>query len=133
MRIMIVEDNAVDRMLLAKIIEKTRLGTVTECADGKVAGEWLIEAAQKNEPYDFVFLDYNVPGLDGISLAAHLRNHSATRELHIIMLTGSSEASVVNRALKAGVSDFVVKPLKQDVIIAKLDAFLKVRAKRNRG
>ena len=71
---------------------------------------------------DFAFLDWNLPNLSGIELVKALR--SQMNDVPIIMLTGESDRDKVMEALKAGATDYIVKPFFRTTLISKLEEVL---------
>jgi DNA-binding response OmpR family regulator len=67
---------------------------------------------------DLLLLDVRLPHVDGIKLCEMLRSHAAYASLPIIMLSGVSSQADIDRALKAGANSYVVKPVKDDKLIA---------------
>ncbi|MDR0324943.1 MAG: response regulator [Oscillospiraceae bacterium] len=85
------------------------------------SGEDALRYIEKKQP-DLFILDIMMPGMDGIELAEKLKESGQTAS--IIFLTGSSSRDVVLRAVKAGASDFIVKPAIKDNVLAKIEKFI---------
>ncbi len=95
---------------------------VSRVADGKRA----VVAIQQQLP-DLVVLDLMLPGLDGIEVCAAVRpDYSGA----ILMLTASDDETDELMALKAGIDDFVTKPVRLPVLLARINALLR-RVMRN--
>lgn len=105
---LVVEDDAFQRRLLLAWLEAFGARGVREAADGAKALE-LFEAA----PADVVVTDWEMPGLDGIALTKRLRDRRRSPDplVPILMATSYGERSRVLRAMRAGVSGYLVKPL----------------------
>jgi len=69
-----------------------------------------LEFARSN-PVTLAITDFNMPGMDGISFFLKLRDVLSDPELPVVMVTGTTDSTVRYRALEAGVSDFLRKPL----------------------
>ncbi len=67
-----------------------------------------------------ILLDYKMPGIDGLEVLEILRSEQATRTIPVIMLTGISSKFMVDRSMKGGAQDFIVKPGSRDVILRKI-------------
>ena len=115
-RILIVDDNPVDRTLLKKILVTIGTGLIDEAENGRIGSFKATTAVEEMKPYDIIFVDWNMPVLNGIDLVRELRSEPMTKNAKIIMLTGASEFDNVKDALAAGVTDFVVKPFTPQVI-----------------
>ncbi|MER6787000.1 response regulator transcription factor [Streptomyces sp. NPDC000658] len=98
-RVMVADDNPVVRAgLTALLRDRDDIAVVAEAADGREA----CEAAVRHRP-DVVLLDVRMPGVDGLSALPHL-----VRTAHVLMLTYSHEAAVVQAALRGGAGGYLV-------------------------
>jgi len=104
LRILMVDDDEADRMLLRRTLRQTglRLADVAEVGYGEAAIAAIYDA-----PYDCVFLDYRLPDLDGLQLIQQLRAQEVTTPL--IVLTGQGDQEIAVELMKAGASDYVDK------------------------
>jgi two-component system, chemotaxis family, protein-glutamate methylesterase/glutaminase len=104
-RILVVDDSAVFRMVLARVIRRTAgMEVVGMAADGNEA----LEAARRLDP-DVVTLDVEMPGMDGLET---LRRLLAERPTRVVMLSSATTAGaeVTMDALRAGAIDAIAKP-----------------------
>jgi CheY-like chemotaxis protein/phage terminase Nu1 subunit (DNA packaging protein) len=76
----------------------------------------------ENHNADLLLLDIEMPEMDGYELTAAIRKTG--QKAPIIFLTGNAKKEYVTKALKAGVSDFVVKPINKDVILTKINKYI---------
>ena len=83
-------------------------------------GVQAIEVALANAP-DLILLDLELPRLDGINVARHIRRNAKLRHVPIIILSGHDPSSHREAAIEAGCSDYLMKPIDFDL----LDAILK--------
>ena len=90
------------------------------CSDSVVSGIHEL----RRRPADLIIMDYEMPGMDGVSGVQRIREMSRYRHVPIIMLTGSSAKSVVKNSLQAGANDFIVKPYRREVLMAKVERYL---------
>ncbi len=111
MRVLIAEDEALIRMDLKEMLEEEGHEVVGEARDGAEA----IELARELRP-DVVFMDINMPGVDGIEAARTVgEEHLAP----VVMVTAFSQAGYVEQASQAGAMAYVVKPFSRaDVLPA---------------
>ncbi|MGD1942815.1 MAG: ATP-binding protein [Leptolyngbyaceae cyanobacterium] len=122
LRILLVDDDAADRLLVRRTLHDTDLtvSAVAEVAYGQAAIAALTET-----PYDCVFLDYQLPDLDGLQLVQQLRAQGFM--LPIIVLTGQGDQETAVQLMKAGASDYVVKSrLNADLITQCIRSVLRV-------
>jgi two-component system response regulator DesR len=101
-RVLIADDEGMIRSALAALLRlETDIEVVAECADGEQA----VAEALRTTP-DVCLLDLEMPGLDGVEVAARLTRALPTR---CIVITRHARPGVLRRALAAGVSGFVPK------------------------
>jgi len=107
LRILIAEDNAVNALIARKMLEK--LGhAVTLAGNGKEAIEALRIA-----PYDLVFMDCQMPEMDGFEATSVIRNCSENwKSIPIVAMTAHAMSGDRERCLNAGMDDYVSKPMK---------------------
>jgi two-component system KDP operon response regulator KdpE len=115
-RILVVDDDPQIR----RVMRVTLTGQSYEVDDAKTGEEALEKVRQ--ERFDLVLLDMNMPGMGGLETCRLLRDHS---EIGIIMLTvHDSEADKVS-ALDAGADDYVTKPFNPPELLARIRAALR--------
>ena len=74
---------------------------------------------------DLIFLDYHMPEIDGVKGLSMIRSDERTKKVPIIMLTAASDRGIVEASIKAGASDFIVKPPSKDLILKKIQTHIK--------
>lgn len=114
LRVLIAEDETIIRLDLRQILEENGLEVCAEARDGLEA----IELARTTRP-DIAVLDMKMPHLDGIEAA---RRIYAERPIPIVMLTAYSEASLVARAVGAGVFGYLAKPFGPSDVVPAIHA-----------
>jgi two-component system response regulator MtrA len=115
-RILVIEDDQSIAEMVG-ILLRTEGFDVSYCADGNQA----LNAFQVVSP-DLVLLDLMLPGRDGIEVCRAIRNTSG---IPIVMLTARSDTSDVVTGLEAGADDYIVKPIKNEELIARIRARLR--------
>ena len=117
-RILVVEDDRSLAELLS--YQLTRAGyQVEQTADGHEA----LARARAEKP-DLVLLDWMMPGLSGVETLKAMREHLDLHRLPIIMCTARDEESSIVDALEAGANDYVQKPIRMPVLLARISAQL---------
>ena len=114
LRILAVDDDPVSLKLLVRHLEGAGHLVVT-ARNGKEA---LAVALQTNP--QIVVTDWMMPEMDGIELCKALRRVRSGRNLYILILTGRAEEDRVVEAFEAGVDDYVVKPFKPKLLLARI-------------
>ncbi len=85
-------------------------------------GEAELKVARENDP-DAILLDVMMPGMDGFKVLRGLKHDQATRDIPVIMLTAKGEAKSIFEAQEAGATDYLIKPVDSDKMIAMLKRF----------
>ena len=115
-RILVVDDDPQIR----RVMRVTLTGQGYEIADAKT-GEEALEKVRE-ERFDLVLLDMNMPGMGGLETCRALREHS---EIAIIVLTVRSGETDKVQALDAGADDYVTKPFSSSELLARIRAALR--------
>jgi len=121
MKILVVDDMSTMRKIIKNMLSKMGCKDITEADDGKPAWE-LIQAAQEaGVPFKFIVSDWNMPGLNGLDLLKNIRSSEIFKALPFLMITAEAEQANVVIAVKAGVSNFIVKPFSIVTLKEKID------------
>ncbi len=120
-RILAVDDDPDALFILDRLLCRQGYRVFT-AAGGRAALEAL-----EREPVDVIVLDVMMPDLDGLQVAAALRQNERTRGVPIILLTASSHTETRLAAMALGVSEFVTKPLNSRDLLARIRAQLHQR------
>jgi putative two-component system response regulator len=119
-RILIVDDEELNRDLMEAMIAS--FGHVSELATNGP------EALEKLTPdFDLVLLDVMMPGMDGFEVAQKIRENQEINDIPIIMVTGLSSQKDRLKAVKAGVNDFISKPVDRVELNVRTDSMLKIK------
>ncbi len=117
-KVLLVDDSASFRAYLNALLTAQRLLVIEEC-DGKAA-----LSAMSQRDIVLVITDYEMPEMDGVALTSRLRaGHPASR-VGVIGITGSDDAFVGVRFLKAGANDIVRKPFLAEEFIGRVNNIL---------
>lgn len=119
-QVLIVDDNAINRRLLAAFMKKRKY-TFKEAKDGLQALKTYKEAEGR---FDNILMDISMPVMDGMTSTRFIREHESNlnfKPAHIIALTGLTSASAKLEAWTSGVDDFLTKP----VDFEKLESLMK--------
>lgn len=121
MRILIVEDNASLRQLLASLFTNAGHEIVAMVDDGSERVEAEIKRCQP----EIVCLDYNLPGRDGITILQSIQAFAP--QIDVLFMTASDENGLAERAADAGASGFIRKPFGQVQIMRELGIVCETR------
>ncbi|WP_342551244.1 PAS domain S-box protein [Paenibacillus sp. FSL R7-0652] len=124
LHILIAEDNEMNRLVLSKMIEK-KGHFVDHVVDGKEA----LEAAERNA-YDIVFMDVHMPKLNGFEVTQALKeNRSSEDGPYIVAVTANALRGDRERCLKAGMDDYISKPIKSESIYQVMETYYNKKQK----
>ena len=120
-RILVVDDRAVNRQLLVKLLSPLGF-EVQEAENGQVA----IDLWQRWQPH-LIWMDIRMPVMDGYQATEYIKTHPSGKETIIIALSASAFEEEKSTILAAGCDDFVSKPIREEEILNKLAQYLGVR------
>jgi len=121
-RLLVAEDIEINREILITLLENT--GLLIDCAEnGKEAVDMVAAAPEK---YDIVFMDMQMPHMDGLEATRHIRALPALQnsKLPIIAMTANVFKDDIEACLTAGMDGHLGKPLDIDKVLEKLREYL---------
>lgn len=120
-RVLLVDDSSTMRSIVRKILQATKFPLeITDAAEGKAALEQL-----RTGHFDIIFLDYNMPGLNGLDTLAQIRRDYP--RLEVVMISSTQDETIAARVHAAGAAAFLKKPFFPADIDAVLHAFCGMR------
>ena len=114
-RILVIDDARVIRLSVKTIFEK--LGVEVLELDSV---EGLFDEVWKYHRADLIFLDIDLPGMDGLTALDKIRQDKIFARIPIIMLTGNAEPQIVKKAISAGIIDYVRKPFTSESLLRRV-------------
>jgi len=123
LRVLLAEDNAVNQVLMVRILEK-RGHSVVVAEDGRAA-----IAALEAGPFDIALMDVQMPQVDGFQATAAIRDkeRGTGRHLPIIALTAHAMRGDRERCLNAGMDGYLTKPIRAEDVYRTLEEFTSVK------
>lgn len=119
--ILIVDDKSENIIALKRILEKHRFEV-----DSALSGEEALKKVLKNN-YDLIILDVQMPGLDGFEVAESISGYSKTKDIPIIFLSAVNvNKQFISKGYASGGRDYMVKPFDPDVLVLKVQTFIKL-------
>jgi DNA-binding response OmpR family regulator len=122
MRILVVDDNTLNRFLLVHLLEEQGYVDCYEAENGREA----ISMAERLKP-DLVLLDVVMPEMDGYEVAPILKQMAGDIYLPIIFITALDDEESLARCLEVGGDDFAAKPFDKVILAAKIRAHSRTR------
>ncbi|MFH1359738.1 MAG: response regulator [Candidatus Omnitrophota bacterium] len=127
--ILLVEDSEADIIITKRAFKNAKLknnlfivGNGQECLDFVRHGG-AYQDKQKYPRPDLIFLDVNMPKIDGFSVLEVLKEEERTRTIPIIMLTGSKNESDIMKSYMLGANSFIQKPVTYEEFVEIIDGF----------
>lgn len=130
MKFLIVDDLQSMRWIIIKRLKEIGFTTFEEANDGDVALQKLKKAADRNEPYEFVISDWNMPNMKGVDLLRAVRSDEALRNVPFMMVTAEAEQAQMNEAMDSGADAYAFKPFTPEQLKETLLGVLEKRKKR---
>ncbi|HYE88390.1 MAG TPA: response regulator [Vicinamibacterales bacterium] len=118
-RFLIVDDSSTMRRIIINTLNKLGFDQTVEAANGREGIERLDAGVA-----DIVITDWNMPEMSGLEFLRQIRAQERTRDLPVLMVTTNAAKDDIVEALRAGVSNYVVKPFTTDTFKEKIDAVL---------
>jgi two-component system, chemotaxis family, chemotaxis protein CheY len=119
MNILIVDDYKTMLRIIRNLLKQIGFENVEEATDGTMAIEKL-----KEKNYGLVISDWNMEPMSGFDLLKNVRADEKYKTVPFILITAESKAENVAAAVKAGVSNYIVKPFNAETLKSKLTAVL---------
>jgi len=118
-KILLVEDNEVNRRL-AGFLLRSQGYQVIEATTAQAAFDMI----PNNRP-DLIVMDIQLPGMDGLEATTKLKAEPATANIPVIAVTSYAMAGDRDKALAAGCSGYVTKPIDKTIFLAEISRHLK--------
>jgi two-component system chemotaxis response regulator CheY len=116
--VLVVDDSATMRQLLALTLKKVRGCQVVEACQGREAADKL-----SRHPFDLVITDINMPEMDGLALVGHIREVMKL-SLPIVIVTTNGEEGARDQGLRKGANAYLTKPISGETLVRLVQGFL---------
>lgn len=120
--VLLVDDSKLMRNMTRINLEKIHLN-VLEAANAEEAIE-ILETTDKYIP--LVLTDYEMPGMNGMELTMHLRQHYSKDQLSIIAISGNEDSKIATSFLRHGANDFIKKPYTNEELSVRVNGSLEL-------
>ena len=115
LRVLVVDDNETARMVLRDLLSLMTF-EVDEAASGAQALESITQSAAAGKPYAIVFLDWLMPGMDGIEAACKIRALGLPAAPHLVMVSAYGREELMSQASSAGIESYLIKPVTRSLL-----------------
>jgi len=118
-KILVVDDFATMRKVIRNLLKQVGYENIAEAEDGVTALKAL-----KSQKIDLIISDWNMPNMTGIELLKEVRADEELKPTPFLMVTAEALQDNVIAAVKAGVSNYIVKPFTAEVLNEKIKKIL---------
>lgn len=115
-KFLIVDDFSTMRRIVRNLLKELGYVHAEEAEDGAIALNKL-----KQEQFDFVVTDWNMPNMTGIDLLKAIRQDPNLKQLPVLLITAEARKENIIEAAQAGASGYIVKPFSAEVLNEKVD------------
>ncbi|SEU25405.1 SpoIIE family protein phosphatase [Paenibacillus sp. NFR01] len=137
MRILIVDDNPTNVIIIREILKKENYRNLTTAASAKEMLKLLgasVEAPGKRprpSDIDLILLDMMMPEMDGIEACRVIQQYEHLKDIPIIMVTAVGDSKKLAEALDAGAVDYVTKPINKVELMARIRLALRLKREKD--
>ncbi len=114
--VLVVDDNDTNRYILKEILTNWHINSA-EVNSGQGALAVMKQAKKVGRPFSLVLIDYNMPEMDGFTLAEKINQDPDLAKSIIMMLTSAATRGDSARCRKLGISSYLIKPIKQSELL----------------
>ncbi len=115
LKFLVVDDFSTMRRIVRNLLKELGYSNADEAEDGVIA-----LAKLRNEHFDFVVSDWNMPNMDGLVLLQSIRADAALSSLPVLMVTAEAKKENIIAAAQAGANGYIVKPFTAATLDEKL-------------
>ena len=117
LRILVVDDFPTMRRIVKTLLKQNGFNNFEEAEDGEQAFKML----ENEGNFEFIVSDWNMPNMTGLELLKSVRADDRFKHLPFLMVTAEAEKENIIEAVKAGVTNYIVKPFTGVTLKEKLD------------
>jgi two-component system chemotaxis response regulator CheY len=116
MKVLVVDDFSTMRRIVKNILRQLEFTNIIEADDGSTG----LEVLQK-EKVGIIISDWNMPKMTGLELLKAVRADDALKDIPFLMVTAEAQQENIIEAVKAGVSNYIVKPFTAETLSQKIE------------
>jgi len=116
MKVLVVDDFSTMRRIVKNILRQLEFNNIIEADDGSTG----LEVLQK-EKIGIIISDWNMPKMTGLELLKAVRADDALKDIPFLMVTAEAQQENIIEAVKAGVSNYIVKPFTAETLSQKIE------------
>jgi len=119
-KILLVEDNIVNQKVFVGILGKSQMDILVASN-----GQEALDILKSNHDIEMIFMDINMPVMDGYTATMHIRKDKLYDNIAIVALTALTSVDEINKMFSFGMNAYLSKPLKKEVLFSVFSTFFK--------
>ena len=116
LRTLVVDDHMLIRTTIGQMLRSFGVTEIETATNGREAWDLIVRRQEEGACFDIVFLDWNMPELDGFALLQLARGDSRLKDMAIVMLTAEQDEKRIIQTLEEGVTSYIVKPVSRETM-----------------
>jgi two-component system, chemotaxis family, chemotaxis protein CheY len=125
LKLLIVDDDKATQKLVRRVAESIGFEHIRKAENGNKA----LDMIAKERP-DLILLDWEMPEKNGVEVLKELHEQKKLRDISIMMLTANKEREGIEEAVKLGIADYIVKPIKIPMLKERLEKLMQTHNNR---
>ena len=123
--ILLVDDSIAIRQIVKNVLISAGFTNIHAASNGKEALAKIQTASTEDQMFRIIFLDWNMPEMDGLAFLKVCRSDLGLKDIAIIMLTAVSDQKSVVSALSSGATAYITKPVAGETILKRIEQVAK--------
>ncbi|OEH85600.1 hypothetical protein BHU72_02025 [Desulfuribacillus stibiiarsenatis] len=119
-KIAVIDDNKTFRHFVKQILEQSNYHV-----EEFVNADEFFSTEKEIYGYDLILIDYNMPGMNGITALENIKFNPVTQGVPVLLVTGEPERKVVDVAVRLKVNDFISKPIDPEFLVERVNKLLR--------
>lgn len=120
-KILVVDDSPVVCKKMSDLLGRYKLNVLSA-----TSAEAALEILEKNKDIKIIYIDYLMPGMNGLELTREIRKKFSKKTLSIIAISGEINKKIISKFLKYGANDFIYKGFTQEEFFSRMNLNLEI-------
>ena len=120
LRILLVDDSKMTRHLALGLLKEFGINEVYQVPNAAKAIKILEKNYKEKTPFDLIFTDINMPGLNGVELLRKIKEHRIFGKTPIIMMSSVGDQDTILQAVDHGADEYIIKPITAEKLEEKI-------------